>query len=80
MTIDVVMTRSVPAEAIRTKEPSKESLLVGLGVILGISSSEPVLNVRQYCDCSIGTWITECQVGRDHCILHSCGLRCSLTV
>ena len=44
MTIDIVMTRSVPAEAgntttiIRTKEPSEEPSLVGLGVILGISS------------------------------------------
>ena len=45
MTIDIVMTRSVPAEAgttttiIRTKEPSEEPSLVGLGVILGIASS-----------------------------------------
>ena len=43
MTIDV-MTRSVPAEAgttttiIRTKEPSDKPSLVGIGVIIGISS------------------------------------------
>ena len=44
MTTDIVMTRSVPAEAgttttiVRTKQPSEETSLVGLGVVLGISS------------------------------------------
>ena len=47
MTIDIVMTRSVPAEAgttttiIRTKEPSDKPSLLGIGVVLGILFSEP---------------------------------------
>ena len=55
MTIDIMMTRSVPTETgttitiIRTKEPSEELSLVGLGIILGISSSTKSVVFQHHC-------------------------------
>ena len=50
------------------------SLILDVFVILGSVTKEPKFQQRY----NITTHLlyTQCQVGRDHCILHSCGLRC----
>ena len=54
------------------------TLILNVVVILGSVTKEPKFQQR-YDITDITTnlpYNTQCQVGRDHCILHSCGLRC----
>ena len=50
------------------------SLILDVVVILGSVTKEP--NFQQRYNITTNLLYTQCQVGRDHCILHSCGLRC----
>ena len=50
------------------------TLILDVVVILGSVTKEP--KFQQWYDITDLTTYTQCQVGRDHCILHSCGLRC----
>ena len=54
------------------------TLILDVVVILG---SEPKFQQRyDITDLTTNLLYIQCQVGMDHCILHSCGLRCLLTV
>ena len=53
------------------------TLILDVDVILGSVTKEPKFQQRyDITDLTTNLLYTQCQVGRDHCILHSCGLRC----
>ena len=53
------------------------TLILDIVVILGSVTKEPKFRQRyDITDLTTNLLYTQCQVGRDHCILHSCGLRC----
>ena len=53
------------------------TLILNVIVILGSVTKEPKFQQRyNITDLTTNLLCTQCQVGRDHCILHSCGLRC----
>ena len=54
-------------------------VVVGLNVVVILESVTKEPKFQQRCDITDLTTnllYTQCQVGRDHCILHSCELRC----
>ena len=53
------------------------TLILDVVVILGSVTKEPKFQQRyDITDLTTNLLYTQCQVGKDHCILHSCGLRC----
>ena len=53
------------------------TLILDVVVIFGSVTKEPKFQQRyDITDLTTNLLYTQCQVGRDHCILHSCGLRC----
>ena len=53
------------------------TLILDVVVILESVTKEPKFQQRyNITDLTTNLLYTQCQVGRDHCILHSCGLRC----
>ena len=53
------------------------TLILDVVVILGSATKEPKFQQRyDIIDLTTNLLYTQCQVGKDHCILHSCGLRC----
>ena len=57
------------------------TLILDVVVILGSVTKKPKFQQRyDITDLTTNLLYIQCQVGMDHCILHSCGLRCLLTV
>ena len=53
------------------------TLILDVVVILGSVTKEPKFQQGYISDLTTNLpYNTQCQVRRDHCILHSCGLRC----
>ena len=53
------------------------TLILDVVVILESVTKEPKFQQRyDITDLTTNLLYTQCQVGKDHCILHSCGLRC----